>query len=209
MARALVLLSGGLDSTVALWWALDRGMEAVALSFRYPGRPRGEERAAREVATRAGLRLREADVPFLLEARDADPHRFARAPPGYVPSRNALFYAAACHHAQILGCEAIVGGHNAEDAACYPDASAAFFADLERLLLRGLWVAPGAPPPRLVMPLLGLTKDEVLALGERLGAPVERTWSCYEDGGAPCLACPACLRLAPLARKASRAAQGA
>lgn len=206
MARALILLSGGLDSTVALWWALAEGHDATALTFHYPGRPRHEADAARRVAQRAGVALVEAHVPFLEEGKDADARRrlarFQAAPPGYVPARNAIFYAAAAYHAQVLGCDLVVGGHNAEDAARFPDANAAFFADLESLLRRGLWTGPGVPAPRLHMPLLDLSKEGVAALGRRLGAPLDLTWSCYEDGEAPCGACPACQRAPPQASPA-------
>ena len=199
MARPLVLVSGGLDSTVALWWALAEGHDPVPLTFHYPGRPRGEVLATRAIVQAAGVGpLVEADVPFLREAGEPRaPRALDAAPAGYVPARNALFYAAACHHAQLLGCDRIVGGHNADDAALFPDASPAFFLDLERVLRMGLWSGPGVPAPRLAMPLLHLRKDEVLRLGERLGAPVHRTWSCYEDGEGPCGACPACLRRGP------------
>lgn len=198
--RTLVLVSGGLDSTVALWWARQEGRPLVPLTFHYPGRPRREVEAARALTAELDLDLVEASLPFLEEAGDADARRrsrrFAQAPPGYIPARNALFYAAACYHAQVLGCASIVGGHNAEDASRYPDASQAFFDDLQSLLQRGLWTGPGVPAPRLEMPLLRLLKEEVHALGERLGAPLHRTWSCYEDGDAPCGACPACARRA-------------
>ena len=197
--RSLVLVSGGLDSTVALYWAREEGHDVVPLTFHYPGRPRGEVHATREVVLAAGVdALVEADLPFLREAGELalqpGGDALARAPPGYVPARNVLFYAAACHHAQALGCGLIVGGHNAEDAGTFPDASAAFFADLDALLRRGLWTGPQGSAPRLRMPLLDLGKDEVAALGARLGAPLLRTWSCYEDGESPCGGCPACLR---------------
>ena len=218
--RALVLLSGGLDSTVALWWAAHAGYEPVALTFRYQGRPRGEARACADiVAASPATERHEADLPFLKEAADLDATRFAGAPPGYIPFRNALFYAAASFHAQALNCCVIVGGHNKEDGALYPDAAASFFEDLQRVLDRGAWrggvgsdrklntdptsraryVDGGARDgdvvvPKLVMPLLELDRDEVLDLGERLGAPLDITWSCYEDSEAPCGTCPACAR---------------
>lgn len=207
MRRALVLVSGGLDSTVALWWARRECCEVVPLTFHYPGRPRGEKKATREIVALAGLKPVEAELPFLHEAGDVDASRkqarFQGAPPGYIPARNALFYAAACYEASVLGCEMVVGGHNAEDAARFPDASRTFFAQLEALLHRGLWTGPEVPRPRLVMPLIGLDRDGVLALGERLGAPVEQTWSCYEDGEGPCGACPACVRRGDVTRGAT------
>lgn len=194
--RALVLLSGGLDSAVALWWALREGHDVVALSFRYPGRPLREARAARDLAARAGVRLVEADVPFL---REPEGGRFRDAPRGYVPARNAVFYAAAAYHAEVLDRDAVVGGHNADDAARFPDASPAFFARLEALLGDGLWTPPGARAPRLVMPLSRLTKRQVVALGRELRAPLGLAWSCYEDGDAPCAACPSCVERAGIA----------
>lgn len=195
MRRALVLVSGGLDSTIALWWAADAGYEPVALTVHYPGRPRGEVRAARSViAASRAVEAHEIELPFLREAADIDAARFAGAPAGYIPFRNALLYSVASFHAQALGCCVIVGGHNAEDAALYPDASSAFFDDLQGVLDRGAWRGGPIVVPKLVMPLIGLDRDEVLALGERLGAPVGSTWSCYEDGEIPCGTCPACMR---------------
>lgn len=203
MRRALVLVSGGIDSTVALWWAASRGYEPVALTFCYPGRPRGEVRAAREiVAASAAVSTHDVDMGFIREAQDLDADRFAGAPQGYVPFRNALFYAAASHHAQALDCCIIVGGHNREDAEMFPDASASFFEDLQGVLDRGAWRGGDVVPPKLVMPLLALDRDEVHALGAELGAPLASTWSCYEDGDAPCGACPACARRGGLAGRA-------
>lgn len=195
MRRALVLLSGGLDSTVALWWAVDAGYEPIILTFRYHGRPRGETRACKAVIAASGTAAaHEIDLPFLMEAADLDAARFQGAPPGYIPFRNALFYSAASFHAQAFDCCVIVGGHNKEDAALYPDAARTFFDDLQGVLDRGAWRGGDVVVPKLVMPLLDLDRDEVLTLGERLGAPIAHTWSCYEDLEAPCGACPACLR---------------
>lgn len=189
--RALVLLSGGLDSAVALWWAIDQGYDVVPLSFRYRGRPGRESRAARALAQRAGLAIVEADLPFLEEP--APEGRWRAAPRGYIPARNAIFYASAAYHAQILECDIIVGGHNRDDASRFPDANADFFARFERLLGEGLWRADGRATPRLVMPLHTLTKLEVVALGRELGVPLALAWSCYEDGEAPCGVCPSCV----------------
>lgn len=202
--RALVLLSGGLDSAVALAWALHEGHEVVALSYRYKGRPAREARAARALAEHAGVALLEADLPFLAEPADApDLHADSRvaigAPRGYIPARNAIFYACAAYHAEIHACELVVGGHNADDAGRFPDATHRFFARLESLLADGLW-SPQAPeprashpPPRFVMPLQGLTKRGVVALGRELGVPLTIAWSCYEDVESPCGACPSCV----------------
>ena len=205
MRRALVLVSGGLDSTVALWWAAQEGYEPVALTMQYPGRPRGEVRATREVLAQSPAReSHEVDLPFLREAADLDARagrsRFEGAPAGYVPFRNAMFYAIACYHAQALGCCLVIGGHNRDDAQLFPDASSTFFDELQMVLDRGAWRGGDVVVPKLTMPLLGLDREEVLALGERLGAPLSRTWSCYEDGEGPCGACAACLRRGAVAQ---------
>lgn len=193
--RGLVLVSGGLDSAVALWWAASEGYEPIALTFQYHGRPRGEIRAAREViAASPAIASHEVDLPFLREASEIDAQGFAGAPPGYIPFRNALFYSAASYHAQALGCCVVIGGHNAEDAALYPDASRRFFDDLQGVLDRGAWRGGDIVPPQLLMPLLSLSSAEVRSLGARLGAPIASTWSCYEDHDGPCGECPACLR---------------
>lgn len=197
LTRALVLLSGGLDSAVALWWTLREGHEPVALSFLYPGRPASEVRAARDLAATAGAPLVESSLPFLREPADAevDPgSRLRKGPPrGYIPARNAVFYASAAYHAEILGCDTIIGGHNADDADRFPDATPGFFDELGRLLDAGLWRPPGTRGPRLVMPLARLDKAEVVALGRTLGVPLAMAWSCYEDGVAPCGTCPSCI----------------
>lgn len=208
--RALVLVSGGLDSTVALWWAAAEGYEPVAVTAQYPGRPRGEVRATREVLDASPARERhDVELPFLAEAAELDARsgrpRFAGAPAGYVPYRNALLYGVAAFHAQALGCCVIVGGHNREDAALYPDASQGFFDELQAVLDRGAWRGGEVVPPKLVMPLLALDREEVLALGDRLGAPLSSTWSCYEDLDGPCGECPACRRRGTADGRAARA----
>lgn len=197
--RALVLLSGGLDSAVALWWARREGHDLVPLAYRYKGRPAREARAARELSARAGVHLTEVDLPFLAEPADTPlvhpRSRVAKdAPRAYIPARNAIFYAIAAYHAELLACDIIVGGHNAEDASRFPDASPPFFERLEGILKDGLWSPEGRSPrtPNLVMPLLTLDKLGVVALGRELGVPMALAWSCYEDGEAPCGACPSC-----------------
>ncbi|MHB8585156.1 MAG: 7-cyano-7-deazaguanine synthase [Thermoplasmatota archaeon] len=195
-ARALVLFSGGVDSAVALWWALQEGLKPATLTFRYPGRPRGEARAAADLLRCAGvgdsIEAIEVDLPFLTEAERP------QVPAGYVPSRNALFYSFAYHLAASRGFGRILGGHNAEDAAKFPDATPAFFASLERLLAQGLVVEAGRAAPRIEMPLIGMPKRDVVARGRAMGVPLELSWSCYEDNAVPCGACPGCASL-PLA----------
>lgn len=193
--RALVLLSGGLDSTVATWWALAEGYGVTALTFHYFKRPPPEIEATRRIADEAGIELVEVEMPWLRELADPEhplldnPTLQTVHPEGYVPGRNAIFYAIGAHHAEIMGAERIVGGHNGADPERFPDASAAFFDALGDLLDRGLVTRPGL---EIEQPLLGSTKAEVVEQGTRLGAPLELCWSCYETGPTPCGECPSC-----------------
>lgn len=192
--RALVLLSGGIDSTVACWWALDQGYEVRALTLNYFKRPPPEQRATRRIAEEAGVGLTELDLPWLRELEDPehpllDNPGLADAPEGYVPARNPIVYAIAAHVAEIVGAETIVGGHNDVDPERFPDASAGFFERFGDLLSDSL--ASGMELG-IEQPLLGLSKREVVEEGLRLGAPLEASWSCYERGPEPCGECPSC-----------------
>lgn len=192
--KALVLLSGGIDSTVATWWALEQGFEVHALTFNYFKRPPPEIQATRAVAEAADVPLTELEMPWLRELEDPvhpllDNPDLDAAPYGYVPGRNAMFYSVGAHIAEILGADRLVGGHNGVDPETFPDASAGFFDDLADLLAKGLVTEPELT---IEQPLHGRSKEEVVDLGEELGAPMGLCWSCYEEGPEPCRDCPSC-----------------
>ena len=170
MRQALVLLSGGIDSAVALWWARDR-YRVTALSFDGARRPRGEVRACEAVAKAAG-------VPHL---RVPAPYLRARAS-GYVPARNLVFHGIALSIAEDRGAEAVVAGHNRSDARLFDDARPEFFRRLEKL----------NGGVRIELPMARLTDAEVVRVGLKWGVPLELTWSCYRDGRRPCGRCGAC-----------------
>lgn len=192
--RALVLLSGGLDSTVALWWALDQGYEVTALTFNYFKRPPPEREATQRIAEEADVELVELDLPWLRELEDPvhpllDNADLEDAPEGYVPARNPILYAIAGHVAEIIGAEVIVGGHNGVDPDRFPDASPSFFERFGDLLADSL---ASEPEVSIEQPLFGMDKTQVVELGLELGAPIETSWSCYERGPKPCEECPSC-----------------
>lgn len=196
MDRAIVLLSGGIDSAVALWWAKQR-YEVYCLSFDYHLRPQAEIRATTALAQAAGAkRLLRVDLPFLKEAGDMPSclrlnPALIDAPEGYVPARNLVFYSLAAYHAEALGARTLVGGHHGADGRTFPDASREFFGSFEALAQMGVW-SFRKDPLRVELPLASLAKEGVLRLAQELGAPLALTWSCYGDGPAPCGACSSC-----------------
>jgi 7-cyano-7-deazaguanine synthase len=198
-ARAIVLVSGGLDSAVALFLARSaRGCAVSGLAFDYEGRSAAERRAAEALASAAGVALETVALPFLRPRDRMDlsaDHPLARlgreVPAAYVPGRNLVFYAIAAARAEALGASAIVGGHVRGDAEGFPDAAPAFFRGLERLVAAG---ALGARerPIEILTPLAGLEKREVARLAIALEVPLAATWSCYGDGPLACGACVSC-----------------
>lgn len=196
--KALVLLSGGIDSGVALFWSLQQGHEVLPLTFDYHLRPERELEALEALLARARGQGRVAPLqrialPFLREVEDMQPRpaHLRGAPEGYIPARNLVFYSIAASLAESQGAQRIVGGHNGTDPELFPDSSPPFFADFNALLGRGAW-SHGRAPFEVVLPITGKSKAEVLRLGFDLGVPFEVTWSCYADGKAHCGVCGSC-----------------
>ena len=210
---AVVLLSGGLDSTTVLAIARDAGFDPHAMTFRYGQRHEAEIQAARRVAAHAGvgdhvivdIDLRtfggsaltaDIDVP-----RDRAPDAMASngIPITYVPARNTIFLSFALAWAEVLGAGDIFIGVNALDYSGYPDCrpeSIAAFERMANLATRG--GVEGSNPVRVRTPLLHLSKREIVQLGLSLGVDYSITTSCYDpaDDGAACGRCDACqLRL--------------
>lgn len=195
---ALVLLSGGIDSAVALHWALRAGHDVLPVTFDYHLRPARELEACEALLEHARARgavapLQRIALPFLREVEDlpSRPAHLGGAPEGYGPARNLVFYAIAASLAEVHGARRIVGGHNGTDPEMFPDSSPAFFADFNALLGRAAWSHAKAPF-EVVLPIAGKPKAEVLRLGKELGVPFALTWSCYHDGKAHCGQCGSC-----------------
>jgi len=207
---ALVLLSGGLDSTVAA--ALRQasaGDLALGLFADYGQRAvEPERRAARAVAAALGFGLVETTVELLarettgaLVARDAplpapalaqldDPESARRAAAAvWVPNRNGVLVNLAAALAEARGHAVVVVGFNAEEARSFPDNTPRFVAAANAALADST-----AGRVTLECPTLALSKAELVAAGRRVGAPLHLSWSCYDSGPAACGRCTSCLR---------------
>lgn len=187
--RAVVLLSGGLDSAVALAKTAAEGYRCFALIVHY-GQPNGEEVFALRQSGLRNATVLHADVRLRgLGARGGlTQHGGEGVSPHYVPGRNGVFLALALSAAETVGAEVVVLGATLEDAAGFPDCRPAYLDAVRAMACAGMARAPG-----LVAPLAALTKAEVIRLGATLGVDFAATRSCYAATDAPCGMCGACV----------------
>ncbi|HEY2797231.1 MAG TPA: 7-cyano-7-deazaguanine synthase QueC [Thermoanaerobaculia bacterium] len=205
--RAVVLLSGGVDSSTCLLLAREAGFDVHALSFDYGQRHRVELDAARAVAERYGVRAHRivaVDLPgaassALTDASLAVPKNSLgrdAIPITYVPARNALFLAHAISWAESIDAADVYIGANALDYSGYPDCRPEFLEAFERMANLGTRAGvEGRLAFRIRAPLLHMTKAQIVAEGSRLGLDFRLTSSCYDPApdGRPCGACDSCL----------------
>lgn len=235
--KAVVLLSGGLDSATALAVAVAEGMEPICLTIDYGQRHRHELAAAAAVAAHAGARealtlaldLRliggsalTSSTPVPKDrppaptppaptppastppapadaATGGTPPHAGEVPVTYVPARNLIFLSIATALAEARGARAIYVGVNAVDYSGYPDCRPAFIAAFQRAADAGTKVGTeaggglaGGGAPRVLAPLIGLSKPAIISLGASLGVPFHLTHSCYDPVGPRALACGRC-----------------
>ncbi|MDX6770702.1 MAG: 7-cyano-7-deazaguanine synthase QueC [Elusimicrobiota bacterium] len=201
MRKAVVLLSGGLDSTTALYWAKKKGWSPIALSVRYGQRHSKELKAARRVAAAARAPLHEVtlDLPWLggssltnarLRLPDLPLSKIGAGgvPSTYVPGRNTVFLALAASLADAAGADAVVIGANALDYSGYPDCRPAFTRAFEKTARAGT----RRTRLKVLAPLLHLDKAGIVRLAGAVGAPLALTWSCYAGRARPCGRCDSC-----------------
>lgn len=206
-ARAVVLLSGGVDSATALAVARNEGFHCVALSFRYGQRHEIELHAARRVAQSLGVmdhRIVEIDLrQFGKSALTGDievpknrplEEMSSAIPVTYVPARNIIFLAYALALAEVTGSQAIFIGVNAIDYSGYPDCRPAFIQQFEEMARTGTQMGVEGRPVRIHAPLLYLSKAEIIRRGAALGVDYALTHSCYDPDpkGRACGQCDSC-----------------
>jgi 7-cyano-7-deazaguanine synthase len=202
----VVLFSGGIDSTTALYWAVDRYDSVFPLTFDYGQRHRVEVVLAGRLLRRLGLRrtvlkvdlgpvggsaLTDPSIPLPLMRKRGD---LPAGPPAtYVPFRNGIFLALAAAWAEARGVTDLVCGFHVLDSPDYPDTRREFVRAMERAINAGTAAAFGAPPMRVLAPFVGLKKSEIIRRGLGLGADYSYSASCYAGGEVPCGACSSCL----------------
>ena len=207
--RAVVLLSGGLDSSTVISMAQAQGFEIYALSFSYGQRHTAELEAAVQIAKRADvidhvtvdIDLRRFGGSALTDDIEVPKGRDLQETAGeipvtYVPARNTIFLSYALAWAEVLGAGHIFIGVNAVDYSGYPDCRPEFIEAYERMAnLATRAGVDGETALRIETPLLALSKAEIIQQGMALGVDYAQTNSCYDplDGGAPCQGCDACL----------------
>ena len=207
--RAIVLLSGGLDSATALAVAKREGYELYALSFSYGQRHVWELNAAKQVAASIGV-AEHRTLPIDLRAFGGSAltadiavpkgrttqEMSGSIPITYVPARNTIFLAFALAWAEVLGASDIFLGVNALDYSGYPDCRPEYIAAFEKMAnLATKAGVEGGQSLKIHTPLIALTKAEIIRLGRGLGVDYSLTSSCYDPSpvGVPCGQCDSCL----------------
>jgi 7-cyano-7-deazaguanine synthase len=190
--KALVLVSGGLDSATCLYWAKDNFDEVRAITFNYFQRIHREKIASRRITNLAKIKLIEVELPFLKEKADySGINAKSRAQPSrsYIPLRNLIFYSISGYFAQVSRIPNIVGGHNASDGHIFRDANSSYLGRMNNLMMQGLL---GPIDCKIILPLKSMTRRGVIRLALALNVPIQMTWSCHRNGEFHCGQCYAC-----------------
>jgi 7-cyano-7-deazaguanine synthase len=207
--KAVVLLSGGLDSTTALAIAAAQGYEIYAMSFQYGQRHELEIESARKVAGAAGVAkhlvvdfdMRSIGGSALTDEIEVPKDRLnneaaAEIPVTYVPARNTIFLSFALAWAETLGAEDIFIGVNALDYSGYPDCRPEYIESFERMAnLATKAGVEGRLRLKIHTPLIAMTKAQIIKMGLELGVDYSLTHSCYDPSrdGLACGRCDSCL----------------
>lgn len=206
--KAVILLSGGLDSTVCMAYAKEAGYELYPISFNYHQRHSIELESAKKVAKFYNVarhivietNMNDIGGSALTDTSIEVPNgnmESTEIPVTYVPARNLIFLSYALSYAEAIGAERILIGVNALDYSGYPDCRPAFIEKFQQVANYATKATAADHKEILIeTPLLNLSKKEIVELGTRLGAPLHVSHSCYRGGEKACGVCDSCqLRL--------------
>lgn len=208
MVKALIILSGGMDSATVLGHVVSMYDEKdiVALTFDYGQRHAKEMEAAKMLADYykvkhiifhldltqiGGSSLTDKSIEVPEYKADAEVWKTKRVALSYVPMRNTIFIAIASAYAEVLGCQEIFTGFNWIDSGGYPDTRKGYVRAMNRVLSVG-----SRDQPRVLAPLIDMNKTKIVEYGEKLRVPWIYTWSCYRGQVYPCMKCNACVQRA-------------
>jgi len=212
--KAVILLSGGLDSSTVLYQAKADGCQCYAISFDYQQRHRKELNSALMLANTVGViehqvvnfDLRQWGGSALTDDKINLPQQRSLAemadhiPTTYVPARNTIFLSFALGYAEAIAAERVYIGVNALDYSGYPDCRPDYIQAIQEVFRLGTKQGRSGEPIKIIAPLIDLKKTEIIQLGNQLGVPWHLTWSCYAGNDIACGVCDSCqLRLAAFA----------
>lgn len=203
MNKAVVLLSGGLDSATTAAIAIAEGYKTIALSFRYGQRHQKELEAAIKIAKNLGITehfITDIDLSqwggsSLTDESMTIPQDGIEAdviPSTYVPGRNTVFIAIALSLAEAKNAQAIYLGINAVDYSGYPDCRPDYLAAYQQLANLSSKAGIEGHAPQLIAPLVKDSKADIVRRALELNVPIADTWSCYQGGANPCGLCDSC-----------------
>jgi 7-cyano-7-deazaguanine synthase len=201
--KAIILLSGGLDSATTAAQAIADGYEAIALSIQYGQRHERELLAAKQITSYLGIQehfilnvnLAQWGGSALTDATLAVPTDGVQPnliPITYVPGRNTIFLAIALSLAEAKGATAIYLGINAVDYSGYPDCRPEYLEAFQHLANLSSKAGLEGKAPELIAPLIHASKVDIVRQALRLGVPIQLTWSCYQGEAEPCGLCDSC-----------------
>ena len=198
--NAVVLLSGGLDSSTTLYIAKKKHQKCSCLIFDYGQRHSCEVKSAQKIAHLVGCdyKIMKVRLPWggsvLIGKSGKVPYNNyedigSEIPSTYIPSRNTIFLGYAISFAEAIGAKKVFIGANAVDFSGYPDCRPEYYENFNKLIA----VGTKSGDIKIEAPLLHKTKKEIVKLAVKLGVPLKLTWSCYSGGNKPCGKCDACV----------------
>ena len=204
--KAVILLSGGLDSATVLYMAREEGYELYPLTISYGQRHLREIESAKAVAATVevaehkfidinlanigGSALTDANIAMPLDTPREDIGNSSHVPASYVPARNLIFLSIALSYAEVISADVLFIGVNAVDYSGYPDCRPEF---LESFKKTAILATASQWDGEIIAPLSGMTKVEIIQKGLSLGLDYSLTWSCYLGGDTPCGRCESCI----------------